>query len=101
MLFEFSIIPVSGDTHLSGPIAEAIKIVEGSGLPHKVTPLGTCIEGEWSQVIPLIEKCHQRVRQLAPHVLTEIKIEDDEGSTNKLRRNITSIEEKIGHAVKV
>jgi len=100
MLFELSIIPVGGSTHLSGELAKVLQIIDTSGLPYQLTPSGTCIEGGWDEVMSLIHHCHERVRKTSLHVITLIKIEDDEGERHKLTRNVTSVEEKIGHPLK-
>ncbi len=96
MLAELTIVPVGGDAHLAGRIAEALKIVDASGLAYQLTPSGTCIEGEWDEVMPVIRLCHDRVRGLAPHVFTTIRIEDEEGEHHKLLRNVASVEERAG-----
>ena len=98
MLAELSIIPVGGSVHSSSELAKALKLVEESGLPYQFTPTGTCIEGEWDKVMPLIRQCHDRIRKGSSHV-TFIKIEDDEGERNKLARNVTSVEDKLGHTL--
>ncbi len=98
MLAEFSIIPL-GHTHISGEVAEALKIVDASGLPYQLTPLGTCLEGDWDAIMKVVRQCHERVRQMSPHVVTTIKIEDDAGARDKLRGNIQSVEAKVGHAL--
>jgi uncharacterized protein (TIGR00106 family) len=95
MLAELSIIPVGEGPHISEQIAIALKFVDASGLPYQLTPSGTCIEGEWDQVMSVIRQCHERVRSLSPHVMTLIKIEEDEGEPNKLTRNVTSVQEKV------
>jgi uncharacterized protein (TIGR00106 family) len=100
MIAEFSIIPLGGDTHISTEIAEALKIVDASGLPYQLTPLGTCIEGNWEEVMATIRSCHERVRQLSAHVITSIKIEDEKDARDKLTRNVASVEEKVGHALR-
>ncbi|MCZ7573898.1 MAG: MTH1187 family thiamine-binding protein [Ardenticatenaceae bacterium] len=97
MLAEFSIIPLGVGTHLSDEIAAALKLVDASGLPYEVTPSGTCVEGEWDEVIGLIRRCHERVRTTSPHIITMIKIEDEEGAHDKLTRNVKSVEHKVGH----
>jgi uncharacterized protein (TIGR00106 family) len=97
MLVELSIIPVGTNPHMSAELAKALQLVDASGLPYQLTPSGTCIEGEWDEIMPLIRQCHERVRKSAPHVITMIKIEDDAGERHKLKRNITSVEEKVGH----
>ena len=100
MLAELSIIPIGNSEHLSGELAKILKLVDESGLPYQLTPSGTCIEGEWDDLMPLIRQCHERARKASPHVVTLIKLEDDEGEPHKLTRNVASIEEKIGHPLK-
>jgi uncharacterized protein (TIGR00106 family) len=97
MLAELSIIPVGGNPHSSAELAKALKLVEKSGLAYQLTPSATCIEGEWDQVMPLIRQCHERARKDASHVVTFIKLEEDDGERDKLTRNVTSVEEKMGH----
>ena len=97
MLFELSIIPLGG-AHISGEIAEALKIIDKSGLPFQLTPTGTCLEGEWDEVMPILRQCHGRVRQLSPHLVTFIKIEDKAGR-DLLHHNVESVEAKLGHTL--
>jgi uncharacterized protein (TIGR00106 family) len=99
MLVELSITPIGNGTHTSDEIAGALEIIEASGLPFELTPSATCIEGEWSEVMPVIERCHEHVKARCPHLITTIKIEDDAGAKNKLRGNVASVEDKLGHAV--
>ena len=97
MLFELSVIP-TGQVHLSGVIAEVLKVIDASGVPYQLTPAGTCLEGEWDAVMPLLHDCHRTARHHSPHVITTIRIDDD-GETNKLAQNIRSVEEKAGVAL--
>jgi uncharacterized protein (TIGR00106 family) len=97
MLVELSIIPLGRGVHLSDEIAEVLELVDASGLPYQLTPSGTCIEGEWEEVMALVRRCHERARELSSHVVTTIEIEDDGEARDKLTRNVTSVEEKVGH----
>jgi uncharacterized protein (TIGR00106 family) len=99
MLADLTIIPLRGGRHISDEVAEVIKLIDASGLPYQLTPSGTCIEGEWDTVMPLIQRCHNLVRSLSSHVVTVIKIEEEYGKDNKLSTNITSVEQRIGRAV--
>jgi len=100
MLVEMAVITLGGDTHLSDEIAEVLKVVDASGLPYELTAAGTCIEGDWDEVIPLVRRCHERARELSPHVMTLLKIEDEEGARDKLRGNVRSVEEKVGRPLR-
>ena len=97
MLIELSIIPVGHNPHMSGELAKALQLIHASGLLYRLTPSGTCIEGEWDDVMRLVRQCHERVRKNTPHVITLIKIEDDADERHKLTRNVASVEEKVGH----
>lgn len=46
--------------------------------------------------MPLVERCHDRVREMSAHVVTTIKIEEDEGAIGKLASNVRTVEEKPG-----
>lgn len=96
MLAELTIVPLGRGEHLSTAIAEVLDVVDSSGVRYKFTPSGTCLEGEWADVMDVVRRCHARAREKSRHVLTTIRIEDEEGETDKLTRNITSVEEKLG-----
>jgi uncharacterized protein (TIGR00106 family) len=100
LLFELSIIPLGGDTHLSDQFAEILTLIEESGLPYVLGPVSTCIEGSWDDVMPVVRACHERARKASTHVITMLKIEDDEGQRDKIRENFESVEAKAGTGLK-
>lgn len=99
MLAELTITPLRGGRHISDEVAEVIKLIDASGLPYQLTPTGTCIEGDWEVVMPLIQRCHTLVCSLSSHVVTLVKIEEEIGKDNKLSTNIESVEHSLGRAV--
>jgi uncharacterized protein (TIGR00106 family) len=96
MLIELSVIPLGRGEHLSAALAEVLEVVDESGLRYCLTPTGTCIEGEWDAVMDLVKRCHDRARASSRHVLTTIRIEDEEGATNKLDANVDAVERAAG-----
>jgi uncharacterized protein (TIGR00106 family) len=100
MLAELSINPLGRGTHLSRDLAGVLKIVDESGLRYCLTPFGTCIEGEWDEVMALVKRCHDQERRLSKHVMTTVRIEDEAGATDKLTENIASVERAVGHELK-
>lgn len=96
MLFELTIVPIGGDRSLSDEIAEVIKVIDDSGLVYQLTPSGTCIEGDWDEVMAAIRKCHDRTRQTTSHVITNIRIEDEGDELNQIETNISRVEDKLG-----
>jgi uncharacterized protein (TIGR00106 family) len=100
MLVEFSIVPLGAGSSISGEVAEILKIVAASGLPYKVNPMGTVIEGDWNQVFGLIRKCHVAMRGHEERVLTRILIDDRKGRIDMISSKLRSVEKKIGKPLK-
>jgi uncharacterized protein (TIGR00106 family) len=100
MLIELSINPLGRGTHLSHDLAEVLKIIDESGLKYCLTPLGTCIEGDWDEVMALVKRCHEQARTRSKHVMTTVRIEDEAGAADKLIENITSVERAVGHQLR-
>jgi len=100
MLVEFSIFPIGKDVSLSKYVARSLKLIEESGLPYRVNPMGTVVEGSWDDVMDLVKKCHMAILKDTQRVSTSIKIDDRKGKINALDSKIKSVEEKVGKELK-
>ncbi len=95
MLIEFSVYPLDG-THLSKDIAKAIEILEATGLPYQLGPMGTCVEGNWDEVLAAVRRCHQAVAQNHERVITSIVIDDRKNQPHSLRDIVRSVKQHLG-----
>ncbi|RMG00312.1 MAG: thiamine-binding protein [Nitrospirae bacterium] len=100
MLVEFSIVPLGVGASLSKYIAEVLKVIDESGIPYKITPMGTCLEGEWDEIFPLIKKCRELLLEKTDRVLLHISVDDRKGMKGRLEGKVRSVEEKIGKVLK-
>jgi len=100
MLVEFSIIPIGAGSSLGDHLAEVLRIVDSSGLPYKLNPMGTVIEGEWDETMKLIKKCHRAVMQTGERTVTRISMDDRKGKTNRIEAKVKSIEQRLGKSLK-
>lgn len=100
MLIEFSIIPIGAGSSIGDQLAEVLKMVDESGLPYKVNPMGTVVEGEWDELMKLVKKCHMTVMKSGERALTTISIDDRKGKPNRLEQKVKSIEKRIGKSLK-
>lgn len=100
MLVEFSIIPIGVGSSIGKQIAEVLKIVDASGLPYKVNPMGTVVEGEWDEVMKLIRECHMSVMKTGERVFTIISIDDRKDKTGMIEEKVSSVERRIGKSLK-
>ena len=97
MLFELTMVPLGLGDHIAAPLADVLRIVDASGVRYRLTPSGTCLEGEWDEVMPVVRACHDALRKGASHVITTIGIEDQAGASDMLRSNVVELERRIGH----
>jgi uncharacterized protein (TIGR00106 family) len=97
MLVDLTIDPDGRGTHLSKDLAEILKIVDASSLPYSLTPFGTCIEGDWDQVMGLVKQCHALAKASSHHMMTSIQIEDENRAVNKLDENVAAVERLANH----
>jgi len=96
VLLEFSMTPLGKGEGVSPYVARSIDIVDRSGLPYRLTPMGTILEGEWDDVMRVIRDCHERMRQDCDRVTTSIRIDYRAGATGRLESKVKSVEEKLG-----
>ena len=101
MLFEFSVIPVgSGSPSIGDQLAKVLNLVDSSGLPYKVNPMGTVIEGEWGEVMGLIKKCHDSIMEDYGRALLSITVDDRKGKPGRLEGKVESLEKRLGKKLK-
>lgn len=95
ILAEFSITPIGAGESISEYVAECLKIVRESGVPHQLTAMGTIIEGDWDQVMAVIKACHLAVRSKCRRVSTLIKIDDREAPPGRIKAKVESVLQKL------
>ena len=95
MIAEFSVIPIGQGESLSSYVAECLKIVKGSGLKYQFTATCTILEGDYDSVMRVIEKCHKKIRSMSNRVVTNVRIDDREGSNDEISRKVASVERKL------
>ena len=57
LLIELSMSPMDQGPSVSKWVARALEIIDRSGLDYRLGPMGTCIEGEWDEVMAVVRRC--------------------------------------------
>jgi len=99
MLIQFSIFPTGGGDSISGKVSRVIDIIDNSGLTYKTSSMSTVIEGEWDQIIPVINKCRLKLKENSSRVYMVLTMDDREGATNRIDGKIESIEKKLNKRI--
>lgn len=97
MLVAFSVAPSgAGDSDgVSAAVAEAVRIVRESGLPHETNAMFTTIEGEWEEVMDVVRRATDAVSARAPRTSLVIKADIRPGHTNQLREKVERVEQRL------
>jgi len=79
-------------------VSRAVAIIRNSGLAHVLTPMGTCIEGEWAEVQAVVDACFQAVAKDSDRVYLTLKADWRRGRTGGLASKTASVERKLAAA---
>jgi len=97
---EFSITPIGIGTSVGEFVARCIDIVDHSGLPYRLNPMGTVVEGSFDEVIGLISRCHKAVAADTERVSTIIKIDDRKGASKQIEGKVSDVERRLGRKLR-
>lgn len=92
MIAAFSISPLGTGDSVSAAVADAVRLVRESGLPHETNAMFTNVEGEWDEVMALIKRCVDVVAEHGPRVSVVIKIDHRPGVTDGLSSKVAVVE---------
>jgi uncharacterized protein YqgV (UPF0045/DUF77 family) len=100
MLFAFSIAPsgtAAEDGSVSAAVAEAVRVVRASGLPHETTSMFTTIESEtWDEGMAVVKAAVEAVQAVSPRVSLVLKADIRPGYTGQLAAKVERIEQALG-----
>lgn len=95
VLIHFSIFPTDKGTSVSPYVAKAVQIIRDSGLPYKIGPMSTAVEGEWSEVMAVVENCFQELRKECSRIYLTLQMDYRQGAVNRIEGKVKSVESKL------
>jgi uncharacterized protein (TIGR00106 family) len=98
VIVAFSISPSGGDETggVSEAVAEAVRVVRASGLPHETNAMFTNVEGEWDEVMDVVKRAVEAVAACAPRVSLVLKADIRPGHTGQLATKVARVDELLG-----
>ncbi len=100
VLLEFSMTPLDKGESVSEYVARSVDIIDKSGLPYRLNPMGTVIEGEFDQVMEVVKECFERMSLDCRRISTTIKIDYRKGKSGRLDSKIESVKKRLGRDIK-
>ena len=93
MLVAFSVSPLGGESDsVAAAVAEAVRVVRESGLPHETNAMFTNVEGEWDEVIAVVKRCVDVLTARSPRVSLVLKADIRPGHTGQLSAKVERID---------
>jgi uncharacterized protein (TIGR00106 family) len=100
VLAEISMWPMDKGEGVSAYVARVLDAIDRSGMPYKLGPLGTCVEGELHQVLDLVRRCHALLEADCGRVACTIKMDWRKGRSGRLESKVASVEKQLGRKLK-
>ncbi|NPA31996.1 MAG: MTH1187 family thiamine-binding protein [Aquificae bacterium] len=96
-----SMTPLGKGESVSKYVARVVDIVDKSGLPYVLTPMGTIIEGEdWDEVMEVLKKGFEALKEDCNRISITMKIDYRKGKSGRLTQKVKSVQEKLGREIK-
>jgi uncharacterized protein (TIGR00106 family) len=97
VLLEFQISPRADGDSVSALVAQAIDIVDRSGLPYQLTPMGTILEGEWDETFAVVKACFDQLRASGcTRIGVHLKVDWRDGPAGRLQAKTAKVEQVLG-----
>jgi uncharacterized protein (TIGR00106 family) len=95
VLIDFTIYPMDKGDSLSPYVARALTVIKSSGLDYKLGPMGTSIEGEWEQVMDVVNRCFEELKTDCDRVSMMLRVDYRKDTSGRIKSKVTSVENKM------
>ena len=95
MLVAFSVTPLGVGEGVAEYVADAVRVVRGSGLRNRTDAMFTTVEGDWDEVMPVIKQAVDAVAAKAPRVSVVLKADIRPGVSGALTTKVDSLERHL------
>ena len=96
MLVAFSVAPAGAGDSMGEIVAEAVRVVRESGLPHETNAMLTLVEGEYDEVMDVVKRAVDAVAARAPRVSLVLKADIRPGWSGQLQAKVERVERALG-----
>ena len=95
ILLEFSMSPLGKGESVGKYVARSLDIIDRSGVPYRLNPMGTILEGEWEDVLEVVGRCFQRMRKDCKRISCTMKVDYRQGHAGRLTGKVASVEKRL------
>jgi len=88
----FSVAPSGTGDSVSAAVADAVRVVRASGLPHRTSSMFTEIEGEWDECMDVVRGAVEAVGRHGARVSLVLKADIRPGRTGEMQGKLERLE---------
>ena len=95
MIVAFSVAPSGVGDSVSAAVADAVRVVRESGLPHRTDSMFTTIEGDWDACMDVVRRATEAVGRHGDRVSLVLKADIRPGRTGEMQGKLERLEAAI------
>ena len=100
LLAEFSLTPLDKGASVSRWVSGSLDVIDSSGVRYRLGPMGTCVEGEWDEVMAVLKACFERMASDCDRVSISFKGDWRRGASGRLTAKIAKVVSTLGRKLK-
>lgn len=94
-IVDFSIVPMDRGDSVSAYVARAVSIIRNSGLAYSLGPMGTSIEGEWQEVMEVIDQCFKALEKDCDRIYMTVRVDYRRDRGGRIEEKVASVVKKM------
>lgn len=95
VIIELAIFPMDKGESVSPYVARVLDLIKNSGLPFQLNPMGTCIEGQWEEVMALVNQCFQALQKDSNRIYMTLKADYRKNTSGRIQGKVASVQGKM------
>jgi len=95
VVIQFSIFPMDKGVSVSPYVARAVRIIRDSGFRYEIGAMGTCIEGEWEEVIGVVTRCFEELKKDCDRLYVAITGDYRKNGGGRIQSKVKSVEREL------
>lgn len=100
VLLEFAMAPTGKGESLSPFVARILDLIDKSGLPYQLTPMGTILEGDFDAVMGVVGACFRELQRDCSRISMNLKMDYRDAPAGRLQAKTAAVQSKLGRALK-
>jgi uncharacterized protein (TIGR00106 family) len=96
VLLEFAMAPGGKGESVSEYVARILDVIDRSGVPYQLTPMGTILEGDWDRVMAVVTACFKALEADCTRIGVNLKVDYRAGPAGRLQSKTAKVEERLG-----